>query len=257
MMNPCLNSIRFVTLALWAAAAFWWREPQTQPLPVQVPTQVRMPDPAPVSITPVSVLAKPKLELATGVCPPIKKVTPKAIPVLTDLYHRVGNPDYFADPNEPDDLVTHVHELTHGVSNRLHASTVKHGIYLLDGKGIVLKHPKVTIEQVANSIPKAERGRIFDLYLVQQRKDWNKSPIYLLDEHNAYIHGTLAHRQLGLGVKRRETYDHAREMERYVRQLVKVVERHDPAYPDMEKLKTFVEWQSDRLDQFAQMEPVR
>jgi hypothetical protein len=79
----------------------------------------------------------------------------------------------------------------------------------------------------------------------------------LLDEHNAYIHGTLAHRQLGLGVKRRETYDHAREMERYVRQLVKVVEKHDPAYPDMEKLKTFVEWQSDRLDQFAQMEPVR
>jgi hypothetical protein len=185
-------------------------------------------------------------------CPPLSRPSPKAIPVLTDLYYRVKNPNYFADPREPDDLVTHVHELTHGVSNRLHASTIKHGIYLLDGKGIILNHPKVTIEQVAHSVPKSERGRIFDLYMVQQRKDWNDSPIYLLDEQNAYIHGAIAHQQLRLGKKREETFAHAREMEGYVNHLVKVIEKRDPDYPDMDKLKAFVAWQSNRLKSISE-----
>jgi hypothetical protein len=238
-------------VALWAFAAFGFGEPAIR----RVPTQVlpSLPPPAPVKT--FSVLARPAVEFATDVCPPITKPSPKAVPVLTDLYYRVKNPNYFADPQEPNDLVTHVHELSHGVSNRLHASTVKHGIYVLDGKGIVLRHPKVTIEQIANSIPKDQRGQIYDLYMVKQRKDWNKSPIYLADEWTAYVHGALAHKQLRLGVKRKETYDHAREMEGYVRQMVKVIEKNDPDYPDMAKLKNFIEWQSDRFTQIAKQEP--
>lgn len=250
MGNLCLQSVRLLAVALWAFAALGWGQPDSKP----VPTQVLPAAPAPPPAKTFSVLAKPKLEFATGVCPPLSNPIPKAVPVLTDLYYRVKNPNYFADPQEPNDLVTHVHELTHGVSNRLHASTVKHGIYVLDGKGIVLRHPKVTIEQIANSIPKDQRGQIYNLYMVQQRKDWNNSPIYLADEWTAYVHGSLAHKQLGLGSKRKETYAHAREMESYCRAMVKVIEAKDPNYPDMGKLKDFIEWQSDRFNQIAKQE---
>jgi len=250
-MEAHLLNIARVAFAALACASVCWQRPEQQ-----TPTQVL---PALQPYAPpktFSVLAKPpSIEFATDVCPPITKPSPKAVPVLTDLYYRVKNPNYFADPQEPNDLVTHVHELSHGVSNRLHASTVKHGIYVLDGKGIVLRHPKVTIEQIANSIPKDQRGQIYDLYMVKQRKDWNKSPIYLADEWTAYVHGALAHKQLRLGVKRKETYDHAREMEGYVRQMVKVIEKNDPDYPDMAKLKNFIEWQSDRFTQIAKQEP--
>jgi hypothetical protein len=136
--------------------------------------------------------------------------------------------------------------MSHGASNRLHASTVKHGIYLGNGKGIVLRHPKVTIEQVANSVPNNQRGPIFKLYMVEQRKDWNKSPIYLLDEHNAYITGAIARRQLGWE-ERGETEDFALEMERYCRVMLSVVQKRDPEYPDLQHLKDFINWQSDRF----------
>ena len=249
-----------VVLALWAVSWFGWREHRLpKPVPRQPfvarPVQVASPPPAPVPAEPVSVLVKSSVPLQEGVCPPVRKPVPQQCDILTDLYCRLENPHYWADPKDPRDLVTWAHEMSHGASNRLHASSVKHGIYVGNGRGIVLKHPKVTIEQVANAVPKEQRGPIFKLYLVEQRKDWNKSPIYLADEWTAYVNGALAHKQLGMGSKRKETYDHAREMERYVRQMVKVVESRDPQYADMDSLKGFVEWQSDRFNQIAQSEP--
>ena len=164
---------------------FGWRdEPKTPRQPKSFPTQVRLPDPPPPTPKLVSVVVKPDLTLMSGVCPPVRKPVPQKCEVLTDLYCRLENPHYWADPTDPSDLVTWAHEMAHGASNRLHASTSKHGIYLGNGKGIVLKHPKVTIEQVANSVPKSQRGPIYKLYMVEQRKDWNKSPAYLLDEWN-------------------------------------------------------------------------
>jgi hypothetical protein len=255
--NICLNAAR-VAVAVWALITFGWRdrpkqEPPRQPKSLQAPAQVRLPAPPPAKPKPVSVLAKPDLPFVTNICPPVTKPVAKKVPILTDLYCRVPNPDYFADHREPDDLVTHVHELTHGVSNRLHASTIKHGIYLGDGKGIVLKHPKVTIEQVANHVPKEDRGPIFKLYLVDQRRDWNTSPAYLLDEWNAYIHGSIARKQLGWQ-KRKETEDFAKEMERYCRVMLTVVKKHDPEYPDLQHLSNFIDWQSERFDRIVKGE---
>jgi hypothetical protein len=242
-----LNAVRLFALALWAAAACGFGEVTRQPQP-QLAAPFPEPPPAPVKL--VSVLKPAGPEFLTGACPPLKAPKAKAAPILTDLYYRVPNPEYFKDQTEPGDLVTHVHELTHGVSNRLHATSKAHGIYLLEGRGIVIKHPKVTIEQVANAVPDSQRGKIFDLYLVKQRKDWNSSSAYLLDEWNAYIHGAIARRQLGLQA-RKETEDFAREMERYCRILVQQVKRLDPSYPDMDKLVDFVEWQSDRFNKIV------
>ena len=251
---------RIAILAGLLIAIFGWRdEPKTprqpksfQPYPIKnTPTQVRPPDPPPPpNPDTVSVLVKPDIPFVTNVCPPLRKPTQQKCEILTDLYCRLENPHYWADPNEPDDLVTWVHELTHGASNRLHAGTIKHGIYLGDGKGIILKHPKVTIEQVAYQVPKNQRGPIFQLYMVDQRKDWNKSPAYLLDEWNSYVHGTIARRQLGWE-KRSETEDFAKEMERYCRTMLKVVKKNDPGYSDLQHLSNFIEWQSDRFDQIV------
>jgi hypothetical protein len=257
MASLAILAGRIAILAGLFIAIFGWREepkPPRQPksfkpYPLKVPTQVRPPDPPPLNPETVSVLAKPDIPFVTNVCPPLRKPTPQKCEILTDLYCRLEKPHYWQDHKEPDDLVTWVHELTHGASNRLHASTIKHGIYLGDGKGIVLKHPKVTIEQVANQVPKDQRGPIFKLYMVEQPKGgWNNSPIYLADEWNSYVHGTIARRQLGWE-KRKETEDFAKEMERYCRVMLSVVKKRDPSYPDLKHLSNFIDWQSERFDQ--------
>jgi hypothetical protein len=183
----------------------------------------------------------------SGVCPPVRKPTAQKCDILTDLYCRLENPNYWRDHKEPDDLITHAHEMNHGVSNRLHASTIKHGIYLGNGNGIILPHPQVTIKHVADRVPKDQRGKVYDLYMIQQRKDWNKSPIYILDETVAYYTGCVAHKQLGYGKHRSETFEFAKELQRYSEVLVDTVRKLDPDYPELVTLDKFVRWQGDRL----------
>lgn len=190
--------------------------------------------------------AAPKL--VSGVCPPLREpLRGNYPPILKELYSRVDDPNRFRDPTDPTDLVTWTHELTHGASNQVWNKKGKHGIYLLDGKGVVLSHPEITMEHVARSIPVDKRGKIYQLYLVDQRRWWNDSPLYLLDEHNSYIHGAIAHKQMGWDDRRKDTYQSAREMEVYVREMLKVIEQRDPEYPEMAELQRFVEYQAKRL----------
>ncbi len=244
----CLHAAR-VALAFWALSFFGWRD-HWKPKPVSrqpVPTQVAPPPRYPAPAAPVSVLKKPVLPIQEGVCPPVRKPVPQRCEVLTDLFCRLENPHYWRDPKEPGDLITFAHEMNHGVSNRLHASTIKHGIYLGGGKGIVISHPKVTITQVAARVPNSERGKVFDLYLRKQAAQWDKSPIYLLDEARAYYTGCVAHKQLGLGKHRSETFDFAKELQRYSEVLVGTVRELDPTYPEMVTLDHFVQWQGEQL----------
>lgn len=190
--------------------------------------------------------AAPKL--VSGVCPPIREpLQGKYPPILKELYSRVDNPHRFRDPTDPTDLVTWTHELTHGASNQVWNKKGKQGLYMLDGKGVILTHPNITMEQIARSIPVEKRGKIYQLYLVDQRRWWNDSPIYICDEWLAYTHGAIAHRQMGWVDRRKDTYQSAREMEVYVREMVKVIEQRDPDYPELVQLKRFVEFQSSRL----------
>ncbi len=196
----------------------------------------------------IAPLEADSLKLLSGVCPPIRKAPEGQYPpILKELVSRVKNPSAFQDHSDPTDLVTWTHELTHAASNQVWNKRGKHGIYLLDGKGIVLPHPEITIEQVANSIPANRRGKIYKLYLVDQRRWWNDSPLYLCDEWCAYTHGAIAHKQMGWGSRRKDTFQSAKELEGYVREMLKVIEIRDPDYPDMVRLKQFVEYQSRRL----------
>jgi hypothetical protein len=167
-------------------------------------------------------------------------------PVLADVLARLPDPEYWRDQTDPGDLVTWTHEGTHGACVRLPKVPGAHAIYLLDGRGVSLRHPRLTIGDVARSIPADKRGRIFDLYLVEQRRDWDREPIYLVEEWVAYVHGTFARRQLGL-TRREETESHARELEGYCRAMLALADRVDPDYPDRDKLAAFIEWNAARF----------
>jgi hypothetical protein len=184
-----------------------------------------------------------------GVAPVVRRSPVTGPPVLCDILSRVPTPTYWRDEREPDDLVTWAHEATHGMTGVVKGKG--YGLYLLDGKAVVFDaHPRVTIGQVAAMVPEADRGQVFDLYMVKQRADWNAEPLYLLDEWNAYVHGSLARKQLGQK-SRQETERFAREMERYCRCLVTAVELLDPGYRELPALQAFVEWQSQRFDSIA------
>ncbi len=222
------------------------------------PAKTAEPKPAPPATAPAvqpPAPARPVLELVRG--PSVVRVPPAGHPpVLSDCIARLPNPTYWRDQNEPTDLVTWTHEGSHGVCVRMPRIQGSHAIYLLDGRSVYLRHPNLTIGEVAATIPTKSRGRIFQLYMVDQRRDWDREPIYIAEEWTCYIHGTLARRQLGLA-RREETESHALELERYCRAMLALAKRKDPTYPDAEKLAAFIEWNSERFRRFQKVEPVR
>jgi|GEM_PF-2014241 len=191
---------------------------------------------------------------AAVVASPVRQPPRGVPPALADLLSRVPRPDYWRDPTDPSCPVTWAHEATHGMTSELSRGG-RWVMYLLDGRAVAFSaQPAVTIGQVAASIPPHERGPIFDLYLVKQRKDWDTEPLYLLDEWNCYVHGTIARRQAGLE-KRGETERYAIEMERYCRAMLATVEKRVPTYPDLALLRDFIEWQSRRFDDLTAVLP--
>jgi len=209
----------------------------------------------PETVSVVQPPARPVLVFGNG--PSIVRPASTAhAPVLADVISRLPDPNYWRDQTAPNDLVTWTHEGSHGVCVRLPRVKGSHAIYLLDGKSIHIRHPKVTIGEVAASVPAKDRGRIFQLYMVEQRRDWDKEPIYIAEEWTCYIHGTLARRQYGIKL-RSETESHSLEMERYCRAMLALAKRKDPTYPDAEKLAAFIEWNSARFREFQKVEPIR
>ena len=220
--------------------ASWAAEPAALELAAAVPEKAAAPT-APAAKSP----APARLEFVRG--PSVVRVPPGGHPpVLSDCISRLPNPAYWRDQTEPTDLVTWTHEGSHGVSVRLPRVQGSHAVYLLNGLSVYLRHPNVTIGQVAATIPAKDRGRIFNLYMVEQRRDWDREPIYLVEEWVCYVHGTFARRQLGL-VQRQETERHAAEMERYCRAMLALAARLDPDYPDAAKLAAFIEWNAARF----------
>lgn len=111
-----------------------------------------------------------------------------------------------------DDKVTWAHEATHGVNARIrNLFRQDNGYYLLKGDCFVIESPNITLNDVAKSIPEANRGIVYDLYLVKAVSDWNKTPLYVLDELIAYINGCLA--GLEYNMKDRTVFSYNRVVE--------------------------------------------
>jgi hypothetical protein len=86
--------------------------------------------------------------------------------------------------------VTWCHETTHGVHAALRDKHRLPAFYPGKGQFALVEPPAITLADVAAAVPKQLRGARYQLYLVKQRRDWNRDPLYVWDEWVAYNNGT-------------------------------------------------------------------
>ena len=86
--------------------------------------------------------------------------------------------------------VTWCHETTHGVHSALRNRYHLPAFYPGGGQFALVEPPAVTLGEVAAAVPVHLRGSRYQTYLVQQRRDWDRDPLYVWDEWVAYDNGT-------------------------------------------------------------------
>jgi hypothetical protein len=177
---------------------------------------------------PVFRLLKPKSTARSGL-PPVLEDIERHLPA--DHAYR-----FF------DDLITWTHEGSHALCAMTSKPEGHTLLYCLEGRYVVLKNPDFTIGDVAKRIPTEARGRIFKTYLVDQRKYWDDTPLYLLDEWVAYTHGSLARKQMNQAT-RHETVEFMAEMYSYIVPMLEMTD--DPA------VHGFVDWNLRRCVEIA------
>lgn len=90
---------------------------------------------------------------------------------------------------------TNAHETAHGIHatyRNIYQKALKkrvNAFYMLDGKIAVIQEPDFLVQHIAREIPQSLRGYRFQLYFVDQLRDWNDRPLYVFDEWTAYICG--------------------------------------------------------------------
>lgn len=132
-------------------------------------------------------------------------------------------------PYRSSDKITWAHETTHGLNSYLRNALQKQGqarvqcLYVLNDRCVVLTEPRgVTLAQVASAVPAEQRGRVYQLYLVQQQRDWNDTPTYVLDEWVAYSNGAAVGKELGLDYG--SELEFAQEFTNYAKVLASLVD---------------------------------
>ncbi len=146
------------------------------------------------------------------------------------------------------------HELTHDVNsivrNMYGGRVAVQGMWDSPaGKAIVVKSPPpgITLNDVANSIPKNERGATtFNLYMISQQQ-WEKPyPLYPLDELAAYTNGTEYYLSQGKIYDAKQSLNNADELycySWYAWQKVRTI----PGYDD-KQLQAALTYYYNRLD---------
>lgn len=155
------------------------------------------------------------------------------------------------------DRITWTHEATHGVNSlvrntRAPAPVGYNAAYVLNGRAAVIKEPQaVTLGNVAASVPRQLRGSTFQLYLVDQRRYWDRQPLYMLDEWAAYTNGAdQLVRDLRRGVRHNDTSSltHMCHFAVYSLCMAYAADMHNSnrQYDDRQ-LKLFIAWQWNRM----------
>jgi len=205
--------------------------PIVNPNPPPIPKPIPQPEPPPKPIPPppkpgdnVKWLNFPAQRSNQG------NHTPFLEDILTHLPYSMGN-QYFAN-----DSITWGHETTHGINSHIRNTFGKgkqNGFYVGGNKAIVLNEPNVTLSQVASMIPYNLRGSRYNLYFIQQQRDWNNSPLYVFDEFVAYVNGSV------IGLERHNKWSSddmvaCLEFSNYAICLARTIERYDPTYFERE-----------------------
>lgn len=91
---------------------------------------------------------------------------------------------------------TNVHETAHGIHSYLRNKYTRemgkkvNGLYVLEGRGIILEEPNMRKSRVAEFVPQNLRSYRYNLYIAGQRA-WDDTPLYIYDEWAAYILGGM------------------------------------------------------------------
>ena len=97
----------------------------------------------------------------------------------------------------------------------------------------------------AHMVPQDLRGPSYQLYLVQQRRDWNNEPLYLMDEWTAYTNGTECGRELNAQGWDFELLQ-AHNFNVYCLYLAKAIQERCPDYDD-KQFKAYLMWNMARV----------
>jgi len=148
------------------------------------------------------------------------------------------------------DLITDVHECTHGINSRLRqrygAGGGSNCFYVGSGRFVMFPEPRpLTIGAVASRVK--YRGTTFNTYLVQSRGDWDREPLYLFDEWVAYVNGTLIAWEKNFP-GHDSTLWFAMEHAHYCATLVEML---PASYTQRSELARFWCWNARRLDAVA------
>jgi hypothetical protein len=187
-------------LLAWAGASCQQVGPAPAPVALLAPRPQPLPRPAPAPPVALVALASsppPLPEAAASM--PGGRVAWTAVPPLRGAPSGVGA--FLADveshlPPEMGwqyrdrDRVTWCHETTHGVHSALRNRHHLPGFYPGGGKCALVEPPAVTLGEVAAVVPSQLRGTRYNTYLVAQRRDWDRDPLYVWDEWVAYNNGT-------------------------------------------------------------------
>ena len=135
-----------------------------------------------------------------------------------------------------------VHETAHGIHSDIRNQYEKefkrydlNAFYCLDGNAILLIEPKITIRHIIKYVPEKLRSYRWNLYFVEQLKDWNDKPTYILEEWVAYILGSkcaVDDHQKSIITHRSDAVSGCLDFSIYATALAIAVKNHDPEYWD-------------------------
>lgn len=156
------------------------------------------------------------------------------------------------------DKITWAHETTHGINSHIRMKFSSNngywslntfrslarinGFYVLENRAVVIREPATTISATAKLVPRSLRGRVFNLYLVQQAGSWNDTPLYIFDEWTAYTNGSACRLDLGI-TSRGETVTYMLEFNVYAVAVAMSSQSQD------QQFKSFLMWQIERAMQ--------
>ena len=166
-------------------------------------------------------------------------------PVLTDIDSHLPQGNVYTRESDP---VTACHEGSHGIASDLRQAYHKAGFYVLNDRAVLIDNPAITLTAVAREIPVSLRGFCYNLYFVQQLRDWNDTPTYPFDEWTAYTNGAEARLRRNIP-DRDDTVQFCLEFVPYSICVAKAA--HDAGLPEDAQVKAFIRWQTERCIRLA------
>ena len=151
--------------------------------------------------------------------------------------------------------ITCAHETTHMINAYLRntlSSNEKNinAFYLPPGWGFVVEEPNIRKIQVSEFVPPNVRGYRYNTYITGAR-EWDKQPLYIIDEWCAYINGAL----VGIDDVNNGRYrsgwtdgvSGCLELSLYGVALCMAIERYDNNYwNENEQFRAFIKWNLQR-----------